>query len=310
LLIADYIGAEAPPPKPDSDPDPERDYETEITEFLEQHTAREHGPQDSVVLEAERPKPPKLSDSLTLSPAVQQPSRRRTFNLSEAFSAGLSGLESSATDWGALDKHPSSIYKGLNQRTPVASQPQRRPAPAGFNATARMNATASSQSPQWLPPTSSAASVATAGWGVTPTLSVAKESGSSGESLGSAWVSRRAATQPSPGLEVDLSGIDAAVKPRPSGGIIGGVSSSRTPANGVRRFVAPSSQQRERPTVDDPTQAAVVPGLSPNSRGRRAARKDHPNSYMTEVDHERMQKRLDAEKRSREQHFQVYGGSR
>ena len=292
----------------DLDSDPEPDHEAEITKYLEQHRAREHKPQDSVGLEVERPRPPKLSDSLTLSPAVQEPSRRQPFNLSEAVSAGLSGLASSAIDGVHLDKQTPSNYRGLNYKTPAASQPQRRAASASFNATARMNATVSSQSPQWLPPTSSAASVATQGWGVTPTPIAVKQSGSSGASLGSAWVSQRAAPQPSPGPEVDLNEIDAAFKPRPSGGIIGGV--SRTPTNGVRRFVAPSSRQRERPTDGGPAQAVVAPGLSPNGRSRRAARKDHPNSYMTDADHERMQKRLDAEKRSREQHFQVYSGSR
>ncbi len=295
-------GAEAKELTPTQEPD----HEAAIIEFLDQRRAREHEPQHSVVVETERPKPPKLSDSLTLSPAVQQPSRRRTFDLSEAVSAGLSGLESSSMDGFAVEMENP---RGLNQRTPVASHPQRLPAPASFNATARMNATVSSQSPQWLPPTSSAASVATAGWGFTPTPSAAKESGSIGESLGAAWGSRRVASHPSPLPEADLTAIDAAFKPR-SAGIIGGVSSNMTPANGVRRFAAPSSRQRERHRVDGPTQTSVAPGLSPNSRGRRAARKEHPNSYMTDADRERMHRRLEAEKRSREQHFQVYGGSR
>ena len=105
--------------------DPESDHEAEITEFLAQHMEREHSPQNGVAREAARAVP---HNSLTLSPVtVQQPAQRRAFNLSEALTAGLSGLEGSITESRITETQGSSgYYYELNPRMPVAAQLQAR----------------------------------------------------------------------------------------------------------------------------------------------------------------------------------------
>lgn len=113
-------------PTPDDalESDSESDHEAEITEFLAQHMAREHGLQNGVAPEAGRAM---QHTSLTLSPVtVQQPAPRRAFNLSEAVSAGLSGLEGSTRESGTTETEASSGYYGLNPRTPLAAQSQAR----------------------------------------------------------------------------------------------------------------------------------------------------------------------------------------
>lgn len=303
---------------PDSDVDHEPDHDAQIAQLLAQRHAKEHSPRAGVVLEraerspqgtvtlAKRPVVRKLAaDSLILSPA-QAPSPRHTFNFSEAVSAGLSGLEA---------RSPRG-YHGVA----VSMQEEARPAQASFNKTPTLHTTLSTQSPQWLPPTSSAASGTTTAWGVTPiptyqsqkrpavgpkaVATTTPTSNSIGEALGTAWSTRLAAPHQSVGPEADLRETDNtftswAVESR---GVLSTVSNSstrRSPTDrgGPRLRFAPKSGQFERARDDGP---------SPSSRGRRVDRKDRPNSSMTDGERERERKRNDAERRAREQHIQRF----
>jgi hypothetical protein len=304
----------------------EPDHQAAVAAFLTERHNREHSPRE-MVEEAEpplQPEPePEPEPSLSLSP-VRSSARKPAFNLSRALTAGLSGLESSR---GTVT--PTS-YGGSSARLLSSQPPQPQPAArGGFNATGRMNATASSASPQWLAPTSSAASVATtAGWGATPvtaTSATVPANRGGAQALGAAWgqaqrraeqekrnATARGATRP---VGIDPA-IEAAFRPRSSRGIAGGVDRStsqvKTP-QGVRRFApqqkSQTTQQQQQQQQEERQQER--PG-SPEQgrRSPRGDRKSHPNSFMSEKEREKQRRKLEAEKRAREQYWDRHDGAR